>query len=166
MKKHGDKALGKVLRFAVNGAITLFAATAAAIAVMLICGIRLYVVRTGSMEPEIKTGSLCFVDHRAELSSIKCGDIITFSTSDGTAVTHRAVRTENGSIITKGDANNAEDENAVTSDNFIGKCIFNIPQLGKAVQFLRSPWGIAASVSMIVLLISADQLIDKKKLSE
>lgn len=164
MKKRGGSTLRKILRFAVNGVIALFAVIAAAIVLLLIFGIRAYVVRTGSMEPEIKTGSICFVDSRAEFADIKQGDIITFSVS-GTAVTHRAVRIEDGCVYTKGDANNTEDEEAVTQESFIGKCVFNIPMIGNAVRFLRSPYGIVAVVMLIILLIAGDHLLDRKETS-
>lgn len=165
MKKRGGSTLRKILRFAVNGVIALFAVNAAAIVLLLIFGIRAYVVRTGSMEPEIKTGSICFVDSRAEFADIKQGDVITFSVSKGTAVTHRAVRIEDGCVYTKGDANNAEDEEAVTQESFIGKCVFNIPMIGNAVRFLRSPYGIVAVVMLIILLIAGDHLLDRKETS-
>ena len=166
MKKHGDSKIKSSLRFAVNVIIALFMLTAAIIVILFLFGIRAYIVRTGSMEPEIKTGSICLVDHRADLSDIKCGDIITFRVSDDTAVTHRVVRIEDGRIYTMGDANNVEDEGTVTSDNFIGKCIFDIPGLGDAVRFIRSPYGIITAAMLIILLIAADHILDNNKSEE
>ena len=124
MKKRGGSSLRKILRFAVNGVIALFAVIAAAIVLLLIFGIRAYVVRTGSMEPEIKTGSICFVDSRAEFADIKQGDVITFSVSEETAVTHRAVRIEDGCVYTKGDANNCEDPGRLQEKDIIGTVKF------------------------------------------
>ncbi|MBQ9894323.1 MAG: signal peptidase I [Eubacterium sp.] len=161
MKKHGDNTIRKALRFAVNSIIILFIAAAVVIVILLLFRVHVYIVKTGSMEPEIKTGSICFVDHKADLSDIKCGDVITFRVSEGTAVTHRVVRIQDDRLYTKGDANNVEDEDAVTSENFIGKCVFDIPGLGKIVRFIRSPYGILATLMLIILLITADHILEK-----
>ena len=66
---------------------------------MVLCavGITPYVVLSGSMEPKVPTGSLCFINEHVKYESIKTGDVIAFKMSDGTLVTHRAVdKTEEG----------------------------------------------------------------------
>ena len=71
------------------------------------------IVKSGSMEPAIKTGALVAVRPAA---GYEAGDIITFRTSDNKKIdstTHRVVekQAEDGEIsyITKGDANKAPD---------------------------------------------------------
>lgn len=160
MNRPGANAMKKVLRLAVNGIITLFIAAAAAVVILMIAGIRAYVVKTGSMEPAIMTGSICLVDQKAKVSDIKTGDIITFRVSERTVVTHRAVRIRDGMIYTKGDANNTEDEEAVTSEELVGKCILSIKGAGKVLKALRSPFGIVSAAMLIVILIAADHILD------
>ncbi|MBQ3855957.1 MAG: signal peptidase I [Ruminococcus sp.] len=160
MNRPGANAMKKVLRLAVNSIITLFIAAAAAVVILMIAGIRAYVVKTGSMEPAIMTGSICLVDQKAKVSDIKTGDIITFRISERTVVTHRAVRIRDGMIYTKGDANNIEDEEAVTSEELVGKCILSIKGAGKVLKALRSPFGIVSAAMLIVILIAADHILD------
>jgi signal peptidase I len=70
------------------------------------------IVKSGSMEPAIHTGSVVVVKPEA---SYKQGDVITFGKDTKTQVptTHRIVDTQVKSgimhYITKGDANNAPD---------------------------------------------------------
>ncbi|MDA4324587.1 signal peptidase I, partial [Escherichia coli] len=62
------------------------------------------------MEPEYPVGSLIYVD-RVEPSEISIGDPITFVMNESLMVaTHRVVDIkEDGSFITKGDANDTVD---------------------------------------------------------
>lgn len=90
-------------------------------------------VVTGSMEPSIHNGDYIIVN--SDYSQLEEGDIICFYSKDsaiyGMPNTHRIVRiNDDGSYVTKGDANNAEDPVAVTADTVIGK------YAGKA-KFLR-----------------------------
>lgn len=99
--------------------------------------IRQYVVLSGSMEPAIMTGSLCFIDSGIGLEEIKAGDTAAFGRADGSLVVHRVIREEDGKYVTKGDANPAEDFAVVTEENYLGKAIGSIPYLGYAVVFLQ-----------------------------
>lgn len=137
--------IGAVLR-------TLILLTAGSFLVMYAAGYRFYIVTTGSMEPAIHTGSLCAVDTDAGYESVKAGDIISFSAGSGMVVTHRAIEVGEKGIVTKGDANNSEDNNRVTRETYIGKTVLWIPRAGTAVTFLRSPYGIAGAAGVFILL--------------
>ena len=118
-------------------------------------GIRLYVVSTGSMMPTIPVGSVCVVDTNVPIESISVDDVISFTVGADSAVTHRAVRIENGGIITKGDANNAEDTAAVTKDNYIGKTVLWIKNIGFVVKSMQTVHGrIVIGVIFLITLIS------------
>lgn len=97
------------------------AAAAAAGFILLILplwGIRVNVVLSGSMEPAIPTGGIVFTDTR---QTAPCtGDIITYRLGE-TTVTHRVVRTEKGSYITRGDANDGEDASPMAPSQEIGR---------------------------------------------
>ena len=65
-------------------------------------GISVDMVLSGSMEPKIRTGGLVFTDTNRK--DPKIGDIITYSLNDS-FVTHRVVRKEGSTLITKGARN-------------------------------------------------------------
>ena len=105
-------------------------------------------VVTGSMEPSIYAGEYILVE-KVPCDQLSEGDIITFYSEDeaiyGMPNTHRIIAVnEDGSFITKGDANSTADKTAVTPDRVIGK------YTGK-LRFIR--WlGSFASVKKLVLL--------------
>ena len=96
-------------------------------------GIKPFVAQSGSMEPEIGTGSLVYID--TQNKDVKIGDIVAYKIHNeiknkDIIVTHRIVKEENGNFITQGDVNKLPDANPVTKDQIIGKYSYNIPKLG------------------------------------
>ena len=71
-----------------------------------IFNIRPVIVVSGSMEPEITTGSMAFID--GDLKEPDIGDIIAYRTGKNT-VTHRVIEEKGEGYITKGDANYVAD---------------------------------------------------------
>lgn len=98
-------------------------------------------VLSGSMKPEFDTYDLIAVK-TVPSSSLKKGDIITFR-SGKDLITHRIsdIEYKNGKVQfkTRGDANNAEDENYVDSSDLVGKYVLSIPYGGIVASKLRSP---------------------------
>lgn len=123
------------------------------------CGLKPFITRSGSMEPAIHTGSVCFVDTKASFGSMEEGDIIAFQTSTGEAVTHRAITVTEQAIETKGDANDVTDGFTTTRENFIGETLFSIPYLGYAIGYLQQPVG-KIMVGVVILAIIAFAVID------
>lgn len=76
------------------------------------------------------------------------GDVIMFTT-ESSIVTHRIVDKTDEGYITKGDANNAEDNWLILDEQVIGKVVKVIPSIGKAIGFMQSPLGM-----MIITLIA------------
>lgn len=113
-----------------------------------------YTVLSGSMEPVIRTGSLCYIDRTAVFDEVENGDVIAFERMDGNCVLHRATRKEAGKIRTKGDANGAEDLAAVNRENFLGKEVCSIPYLGYVTVFLQKKEGKAAVVVAAVFFLA------------
>ena len=128
------------------------------LALIYICGIRLYHVKTGSMAEQIPEGSLCFVSTYSKYESIKSGDVIAFKASEDMLVTHRAVEITEEGIITKGDANNTNDADPVTKEKYIGKTVYSVPKLGAALAKLKSTKGLICGAVLIILLLVAGQL--------
>ena len=128
--------------------------------ILFLCGIRPYIVRSGSMEPAITTGSICFVNHNAEYADVKNGDIITFKFGADDVATHRAVSVGNEGIHTKGDANENEDAVIVTEELFVGKTIWHIPEVGYLITVLRSRNGLIMTVAFIVFFLLIGRLLE------
>lgn len=98
-----------------------------------IFGIKPFIVLSGSMEDEIKTGSVAYVNTHVDVQNIKAGDIIAFGVGSR-QVTHRVVAVnDDDTFTTKGDANDVEDLAPVKFEDYKGKTVFSIPYLGKFI---------------------------------
>ncbi|MBR6968379.1 MAG: signal peptidase I [Ruminococcus sp.] len=154
----------RIIRAVYDGFATLIIAAAAVTAVLWIAGIRPYVVVSGSMEPAIHVGSVCVINQHSPYDSIEKGDIIAFRAGSGVLVTHRAAGITEEGIVTKGDANNAEDLSPVTKENYIGRTIFSVPKLGYAVRSVRTKGGlISAAAGLAAFVLIGLALPDKKR---
>ncbi len=113
-----------------------------------------YVVKSGSMEPALETGSVIFV-YETEPETIEEGDIIVYDLRDENrkVTTHRVVDVERDDGITfqtKGDANEEADPYIVPAQSVIGAVPViepigmpaTIPYLGYALVQLSSKWAI------------------------
>lgn len=81
-------------------------------------------VISGSMEPSIHNGDYIIIK-KTDSSELEKGDIICFYSREsdiyGKLNTHRITeRLDDGSFITKGDANNTEDSEAVKAEDILG----------------------------------------------
>ena len=125
------KAFQYLIRWSINLALAAALLLAAAVWLPGLFHMKAYVVKSSSMEPAIKAGSVIYVSQYREEETISPGDIVSFQTGDA-KVTHRvvAVDTEQGSVITKGDANKTRDSQPVTFDAIEGKVRFHIPVIG------------------------------------
>lgn len=122
-------------------------------------GIQPYVVESGSMQPTIKTGSLCFINKNTSYNDMREGDIIAFRIDSGAYVTHRIYSISDNGFETKGDANSMPDRFITTKDNFVGKNIFSIPNLGFLVKASQTSSGKIVLVTIIIVLFLAGILI-------
>jgi signal peptidase len=116
-------------------------ATAALLLVALASGwlpYRLYVVHTGSMAPTIQSTSAVIVRN----GDYRVGQVVSF-TENGDVVTHRLVGVgDEGSIVTKGDANATNDPWRLTTGSIIGEVVATVPHLGYWLVFLKNPLGL------------------------
>ena len=108
-------------------------------------GVKPAVVLSGSMDPAIQVGDLIFVND-CDPAALKEGDVVCYLSS-GKAITHRIVSIAEGDdgqprLVTKGDANNAEDRLAVSFDQVQGQWSgARVPGLGNAILFMQTPAG-------------------------
>ena len=134
--------------------------------ILYISGIVPYVVLSGSMEPTIETGSLCFINKHTNFKKIKEKDIIAFKSKEGTLATHRVVKVTKSGIKTKGDNNNNIDSNIIVKENFVGKNIFWIPKVGYVVKKIQSTKGKIILITCVVLLFISAFLFGEDKKTE
>ena len=125
--------LGALLGLVVTG-VTLMAAQT---------GLRPLVVRSGSMEPTIATGSMVLV-RRIAADEIRKGDIVAVERPDHTRVTHRVLGIERhgrtAELTMKGDANEDADAVPVTVRR-ADRLVYQVPELGRVGAWLATPRG-------------------------
>jgi signal peptidase len=119
-------------------------------------GYQLKYVLSGSMEPEIRTGSLVALKSvdESEKSSFQNGDVIAFIDEEQRLVTHRIVDVmayENSvAYETKGDNNNAPDRTPVLAENVVGHYTgFTIPYIGYILSFAQSSNGMILTTILV-----------------
>ncbi len=117
-------------------------------------GYQSFAIVSGSMEPAYPVGSIVYAKE-APFNELKEGDVISYSLSGDTKVTHRivAIDEEKQQFTTKGDANNTDDGEPVSYKNVIGKVAFSVPYLGYLSQYIRTPLGIAIGCGVIFIMI-------------
>jgi len=124
---------------------------------------RMCAVPTGSMEPNIPTWSLCLINVKTPYEALQLGDIVVYERqSDGLRIIHRVVQITDAGIVTKGDANSIDDGLSVTAENYYGKYLFHVPQLGRLPMLIRTPVGIAVVAVLVVGLFVWSMADDKR----
>ncbi|HVM03404.1 MAG TPA: signal peptidase I, partial [Acidimicrobiales bacterium] len=117
------------------------------------------IVRSGSMEPTIPTGSMVLVQ-RVPAADVAVGDVVAVQRPDGTRVTHRVVDLDRhggaAELILKGDANEDRDPEPVTVRE-ADRLVSQVPAVGRAAAWLATaPGGFAlgcvvTAVAMVAL---------------
>ena len=121
-------------------------------------GVGAAVVLSGSMEPELSTGDLLFV---VERDSYEVGDVVVFQDGRMT-VTHRIVEITEDQVITRGDANNAEDA-PISIQQIKGEVAFAIPLVGYVVNVVKTPLGTICIIALAVFLLERSFRAEKQK---
>ncbi len=148
------KVLNKCIEFGVNGLFLICILLFITINTVQFFGINLYIVRSGSMEPEILTGSLCMINMKYPYEKIQCSDVIAFE-SGNTLVLHRVIQRTDEGLITKGDNNQVDDGKTTTEENYVGKNVGVIPYLGYFVSWIQTYRGklMFAVVLMFIMIL-------------
>lgn len=120
-----------------------------------IFGIRPFVVLSGSMEPEIPTGGVIFVDTNISPDQIHTDDVITYALED-TTVTHRVIAETVTTVTTKGDANEQADFSPVPREQILGRVLFDIPSLGYLYTKISHP----LFITVLSLLLAVNLIIE------
>jgi len=130
----------------------------------LIPNTKSFVVLTGSMEPTLPVGSITYTQKSDTYSK---GDVISFKNESDQTVTHRVTSsTKDKKTIkytTKGDANKSADSTLVPADKVIGKVMFTIPHIGKAINFLQTRNGFILAIILPTIFFIFLELWNIKK---
>lgn len=130
-------------------------------------GWRVDAVLTGSMEPELKVGSLMVI-RPVEPETIVAGDIIISRPTmlGENPISHRVTGIVGNSpsyFETKGDANGSPDPFTVTARNLVGRVYLHAPYLGYATEFLKTPFGFVLGLVVPTLIIIALYIINVRR---
>jgi len=160
----------------VNSLLYLFITGAFAIMLLLfaqnilaesnVMGISALRVASASMEPEIPINSLILV-RQDNPNNLEVGQIATYLRGDGLLITHRIFYIEqdnNGNktgFILKGDANIAQSEEIVPSENIIGRVVFASHIIGQLLMFFEARFMLIIAITIFLLVVL--YLIKRKK---
>lgn len=127
-------------------------------------GLRIYQVKTGSMQPNINVGDMVLV---RKSFNYKKGDIITYKNKNE-FITHRIVGYSNDRYVTKGDANNTNDIYPVKKKDVVGKVIYKFLIIGKVIDYLRYPisWIVIFFVGLFITFLIPDKEEESEELSK
>jgi signal peptidase len=121
-------------------------------------GVGVSVVLSNSMEPEFSVGDLIVV---VEEDDYVINDVVVYH-STTMAVAHRIVDIDGDKIITRGDANSANDE-PIDKSCIKGKVMFSVPYVGYVVLFLKSTPGTLIVLGLAFFLFEYSFIREKKE---
>lgn len=155
------------MRKVLNGTFFLLAAAGVLGIVFLwipeLFGITPRVVMSGSMEPEIRVGSLVYISRQIPPEKIREQDIISYQLGEKMEVLHRVIvkNPKEKVFRTKGDANVYADLGEVKYSDYRGKAVGVIPWLGYLVFYLQQGMMPVWLFFGIGGLVVADWLLDE-----
>ena len=128
-----------------------------------------YVVASGSMIPVLEVYDVLIVQGHDPFEEIEIGDIIVFNrpSDHDRVIVHRVasiLEDDPKTIRTKGDANPASipgTDFPITEEEYIGKVVYTLPQVGYVTQILKPP--INYVIIAVVIGIMIVKQITKKK---
>ncbi len=122
-----------------------------------IFGIRVYKVGSGSMEPYLKVNDVIIIKSSDDYN---LQDVVTYKNNDE-YITHRIVSINGAEIITKGDANNTNDE-SITKDKIVGKliCKFHLYSFICYVLYKPITWILIFVIGFFALFLGSDKNLE------
>jgi len=132
-----------------------------------------YVVASGSMIPELKVYDVLIVQGHEPFDDIQISDIIVFNrpSDHDRVIVHRVVSVidyEPKTLRTKGDANPASipgTDFPITEEEYIGKVVYTLPQVGYVTQLLKPPINYVI-IALVIGVMIVKQMAKKKKQKE
>ena len=128
-------------------------------------GYKMYVIISGSMQPELEVGDIVVVK-KINPNDLKKDDVISFRKGQ-TIITHRIVEVKNAEeklqFLTKGDNNNTNDKDLVSDKEIEGIVVNKIQKIGKIVLKLRDKTLIIVIILIYYIFLMYDQSVQKRK---
>ncbi len=129
-----------------------------------------YVVASGSMIPELEVYDVLIVQGHEPFEDIEISDVIVFNrpSDHDRVIVHRVVSViddEPKTIRTKGDANPASipgTDFPITEEEYIGKVVYTLPQVGYVTQLLKPPIN-SVIIAIVIGVMVVKQIAKKKK---
>ena len=129
-----------------------------------------YVVASGSMIPELKVYDVLIVQGHEPFEEIEIGDVIVFNrpSDHNRVIVHRVASITNDdpkTLTTKGDANPASipgTDFPITEEEYIGKVVYTLPQVGYVTQLLKPPINYII-IAVVIGVMIVKQVTKKKK---
>lgn len=117
------------------------------------------------MQPTLNIDDVIIVKS-CDIRELNKDDIITF-TKDEKTISHRIVKIiekeKDRVFVTKGDNNEVEDNGVVHKDQIYGKVIFNIPKIGKIVEYIQDQEGFIHTAVLILIIFVLVSMKDEKR---
>ena len=132
-----------------------------------------YVVASGSMLPDLEIYDVLIVQGHEPFEDIEIGDIIVFNrpSDHNRVIVHRVVSIiddDPKTLRTKGDANPASipgTDFPITEEEYIGKVVYTLPQVGYVTQLLKPPINYVI-IALVIGVMIVKQITKKKKQKE
>ncbi len=132
-----------------------------------------YVVASGSMIPELEVYDVLIVQGHEPFEDIEISDIIVFNrpSDHNRVIVHRVVSViddDPKTLRTKGDANPASipgTDFPITEEEYIGKVVYTLPQVGYVTQLLKPPINYVI-IAIVIGVMIAKQMAKKKRQKE
>jgi len=129
-----------------------------------------YVVASGSMIPELEVYDVLIVQGHEPFEDIEKGDVIVFNrpSDHDRVIVHRVVSViddDPKTLRTKGDANPASipgTDFPITEEEYIGKVVYTLPQVGYVTQLLKPPINYVI-IAIVIGVMVVKQITKKKK---
>ena len=129
-----------------------------------------YVVASGSMIPELEIYDVLIVQGHEPFEDLEIGDIIVFNrpSDHNRVIVHRVVSIiddDPKTLRTQGDANPASipgTDFPITEEEYIGKVVYTLPQVGYVTQLLKPPINYVIIVVVIGIMV-VKQITKRKK---
>lgn len=157
------RSLGSWLRLLAKLATVLYLASLVFLACWVavpsvVGGFRPVLIDGGSMEPALSVGDITLVRPGVPTTAdVVLGQIVTFRDSGGRVITHRVIAVDDdGSLVTKGDANADRDGATVPLDRVVGTGWLAVPMAGLPIHWLHSAspllavWLVVTAIALAV----------------
>ena len=163
-KSQGVK-VGNILNIIIKAILNLIYVLLVVIVIILIYNIiqvsilnRPYMNIFGYSFFQVKTGSMSGTMEKGDIIIVK----LTKEVEENDIITHRIIEKQEEQLITKGDANNAEDD-PITTDEIIGKVVYIVKNVEIWKNVFKAPEVYTLVIITLVLFGITGSISEKKE---